>query len=469
MGYNQAGISYYFNFDSVPFNIVNEARAIGFLEANASICNAQGQMNFYTNGICIANANNDTMMNGDGLNPSPYTTSYEQYGIHIGQADIIIPFPDDSMKYYLFHETSEYAGTNYQPKNLFQSIVDMSLDGGLGAVILKNNPIIQDTLVYGELTACKHANGRDWWLICHSYNSDEYYKLLITPNGIQSITTQNIGSVFFEGGGGQSCFSPDGNWYARYNAYDSTDLDILSFDRCTGDFSNPINILFNDSAYVGGVAFSPNSQVLYVTSQSYIYQFDMTSANIPASQKTVATWDGYFSPQFPFASLFYMSQLANDGKIYISCGNSTVDIHVINYPNLLDTLCEVCQHCIHLPSYHSFGVPNLPNYYLGADTLSICDSVHVGIENTVKHLENHLSVYINSPAQKILVSAQGLAGKNYSLSIYDIRAREVFKSVGVLANQYFSTEINSILFSKGLYVISLQTEKEILNQKFVVE
>lgn len=75
MGYNQAGISYYFNFDSVPFSIVNEARVIGFLEANASICNAQGQMNFYTNGICIANANNDTMMNGDGLNPSSYTTS----------------------------------------------------------------------------------------------------------------------------------------------------------------------------------------------------------------------------------------------------------------------------------------------------------------------------------------------------------------------------------------------------------
>lgn len=206
MGYNGGGGCYYFNFDSIPLSIVTEARGMNFLETNASICNAQGQINFYTNGVYIANANNDTMMNGSGLNPGTYATTWANFGLLIGQADIILPFPDDSMKFYLFHETSEYVGTNYQPKNLFQSIVDMSLDGGLGAVTIKNNSIIQDTLIYGELTACKHANGRDWWLICHRFTSNDFYKLLITPNGIESITTQSIGSHIFVGGGGRLAF-----------------------------------------------------------------------------------------------------------------------------------------------------------------------------------------------------------------------------------------------------------------------
>ncbi|MBL0340606.1 MAG: hypothetical protein IPP71_06630 [Bacteroidetes bacterium] len=69
------------------------------------------------------------------------------------------------------------------------------LDGGLGGIVVgtKNVNAINDTLVYGRITGVKHANGRDWWILVHHYNDDEYYSILVTPTGILGPYTQNIG------------------------------------------------------------------------------------------------------------------------------------------------------------------------------------------------------------------------------------------------------------------------------------
>jgi hypothetical protein len=40
----------------------------------------------------------------------------------------------------------------------------MTLDNGLGAVVSKNNILFSDSLTM-NLFACRHANGRDWWLM----------------------------------------------------------------------------------------------------------------------------------------------------------------------------------------------------------------------------------------------------------------------------------------------------------------
>ncbi|MEO8088511.1 MAG: hypothetical protein ABI763_16950, partial [Bacteroidota bacterium] len=199
-------------------------RMMNFMQTNSSISNAQGNLLFYTNGIYIANTNNDTMLNGDNLNPSSFTTSSSQHGLTIDQADLIIPFPGNSTKYYLFHETAYYLSSlsAYVSYELYYSIVDMSLGGGFGEVIQKNVPIITDTLNTGCVTGCKHANGRDWWIICHSAKNNTYYTLLVTPYGIQGPFTQSIGSIltypFFIW---QTCFSPDGSKLASFTPNDT--------------------------------------------------------------------------------------------------------------------------------------------------------------------------------------------------------------------------------------------------------
>ncbi|MCX6292390.1 MAG: hypothetical protein NT126_11600, partial [Bacteroidetes bacterium] len=385
-GMNNLWVMGYSSWYGVPFggtnmdftggnlNISYQNRIMYFQETNGIICDRNGNFLFSSNGNFIANSQNDTMVNGSGLNPTSFTaqTPNDSLGLPLPQGNLIIPFPGDSMKYYLFHETFDDYGNTYCTLYLYYSVIDMVLDSGRGAVIQKNVILLSDSLVEGRLTACKHANGRDSWLICHQYNTNRYYKYLISPFGINGPYTQNIGVV--RGIWGQSVFSPDGNKFSYYEP-SLGDLDIMNFDRCTGSFSNLIHIAINDSAGIGGVAFSPNSQVLYVSSMNYVYQFDVTSTNVASTKTTVAIYDGYYSPQPPLATVFYLSQLAPDGKIYINCGNSTIDMHVINYPDSLGLSCNLCQHCIHLPTFNAFTIPNHPNYFLGAETGSLCDTV----------------------------------------------------------------------------------------------
>ena len=178
----------------------------------------------------------------------------------------------------------------------------MSLNGGLGAVISKNQVLISDKLNVGKLASVKHANGRDWWLVTHKAFSDKYYKLLVTPNGISTPIDQTVG-INMPADAGQVAFSPDGSKHAYY--YPNTGVQILDFDRCSGMFSNPIYFAINDSATDGGIAFSPSSQVLYVSSILKTYQFDLTATDINASKMIVAIWDSFLSPTIPPLATYF--------------------------------------------------------------------------------------------------------------------------------------------------------------------
>jgi len=168
------GISRY-DFSSGSLNISYDSLTkMNFATTNGVIYDRNGNLQFATNGAWILNSANDTMVNGTGLSPSIYTSLYDTSGLYLPQANLIIPHPGDSMKYYLFHETADDYGQTYCSYYLYYSIVDMTLDNGNGAVISKNNVILNDSLIAGRLTACKHANGRDWWIILHQMYSNKY-------------------------------------------------------------------------------------------------------------------------------------------------------------------------------------------------------------------------------------------------------------------------------------------------------
>ena len=84
-----------FNSGSLTMNIHD--RYMGFTETVGSISNSNGDLLFYSNGIYVANALDDTMQNGTGLNPSAYTSSIiATHGLAIPQGNLVIPFPGDS-------------------------------------------------------------------------------------------------------------------------------------------------------------------------------------------------------------------------------------------------------------------------------------------------------------------------------------------------------------------------------------
>ncbi|MBL0340260.1 MAG: hypothetical protein IPP71_04650 [Bacteroidetes bacterium] len=91
-------------FDTSNYILLNENRKMPFKGTQANISDSNGNLIMSSNGVWIANATGDTMMNGSGLNPSVFTSNWP-FGIPIGGINIILPLPADSSKYILFHKT----------------------------------------------------------------------------------------------------------------------------------------------------------------------------------------------------------------------------------------------------------------------------------------------------------------------------------------------------------------------------
>lgn len=387
------------NFQSGWPDTIRVERNMDISIANANISDSTGNLLFYSNGIYIANANNDTMLNGSGLNPSAFTSN-SYLGLNIQQGNLILPFPDHPTQYFLFHETLYYDQilNDYRSSELYYSKIDMSLDNQLGAVVEKNTILFSDTLTIGGITATRHANGRDWWIVVHKSFGQRYYTFLLSPIGVTGPYIQDIGyNIAPRDWVWQSCFSPDGSKFCTVFARDT--IDVMEFDRCTGTFFNCTSLYLNDSAAARGCAFSPNSNILYVSSMFYIYQYNIISANIDSTKTIVSVWDGYADIFSPFSTPFFLSKLANDHKIYINTSNGTRYFTVINEPDSLGLICNVLQHGLALPTYNAFTIPNFPNFSLGRLIGSVCDSVYTNRSIPVEPRQLRLRAIsdINSP------------------------------------------------------------------------
>jgi len=473
-GINNLWMMGYASFAGLPFGgidmdfisgtpvITYVTRSMEMSRAVSNISDANGNILFYTNGVYIADATGDTMLNGSGLNPSVYTSWYPD-GLPPPQMNMIIPDPGQSNIYHLFHCTLDDPPGSLTTRFLYRSIIDMNANGGLGSVIIKNQVVLNDSLNGGRITACKHANGRDWWIMVHKVNTNIYHKFLLTPYGLSGPFSQSIGSIRFVDLG-QAAYSFSGEYFAWYSVVD--DLDIFNFDRCTGLLSNPAHIAINDSATGVGVSFSPNSQFLYVSSTKYVYQFDVTAANIPATQTTVAVWDGFYSPNPPLATLFNVQQLAPDGKIYIATGNSTLHLHVINQPDSAGLACDLVQHGIPLPAFNYNSLPNHPNYFLGALPGSPCDTLTS--LNDDQAFDFKFGAYPNPNSGVFNIGYQLPQNTSGILEIYDVNGSLIW-SRPLPAWSTFQKIVLSDKITSGIYLIVIKAGNGYSSRKLMID
>ncbi|MFN8152833.1 MAG: T9SS type A sorting domain-containing protein [Bacteroidia bacterium] len=414
-------------FDSSSYLHSIEYRKMPFLGTEATICNSQGDFLMSTNGIWIANSNNDTMMNGGGLNPNGITVNWP-FGLPMTANAIFLPYPGDTTKYILFHHSAVSNGSYYPAYDLLYSIIDITGENGLGEVIVKNQVAFSDTLGWG-IAACKHANGRDWWISVQKDNSDVLFTLLLTPNGIDTVLSQSLNVIPSIGSTRQLCFSPDGTKFVTSKTDGGTVTDnfvqILDFDRCSGSFSNPNEVDVSSGGIGWGLCFSPSTSYVYSCSSSKVYQIDLT--NYIAD--TIASYDGYISPpgQTCCATSFWNMYLAANGKIYITSGSSVQHIHEMNYPDSAGTGCDLQQHAVDLTAYrHGRAVPNHPNYNLGPVVGSVCDTLGVGLPE-MQH-DFHFGISPNpvadGPVKIIYLLPENKSGV---FEVYDITGQLVYK------------------------------------------
>lgn len=333
-------------------------------EGTASICDADGQLLFYTNGEQVWDRFHAVMPNGSGLFGS-YSTS---------QSALIVPFPDDPHRYYIFTAPAQAGQWDGQP-NAAYSVVDMSANGGHGDVVTAN--VLLQGPVTERLTATRHANGRDVWVLYHLSESDAYLAYLVTCEGLQGPVVSQIGRAMVthaDGSGasiigcmklnrqGTRLASAWGNLipHSASDWWSSTYLDVLDFDNQSGQLSN----LRSDS--IGGtqalfsrgygVEFAPNGELVYLSDHglqngigcSTIRQYDLSAAD-PMDEIIVA--NGFQA----FGSL----QLAPDGRIYAARLNGAAYLSAIAAPDVAGSGCGFVDHAVELgANFSTWGLPN---------------------------------------------------------------------------------------------------------------
>lgn len=453
------------DFTTSSYSLVPYLRKMPFGDTEGNISDENGNFLMSSNGIWIANSIGDTMPNGTGLNPGFAATNFKDYGLTLLNGNIILPMPADSNRFVLFHQTIGDF-TNYST-DIFYTIIDKTLDGGKGDVVSKNNIAQSGAFGYG-MAACKHGNGRDWWVVALNNTGYIIHKFLLTPNNVQYVGSQNLNVPAYGDWTGQPVFSPDGSKFAYRHGFGNSsnfnqNLRLFQFDRCNANFTLDTLIDYSDSLVGFGTSFSSNSQFLYVSSIQHIYQFDTDASNIAASKQLVATNDTFVSPVPPVYTNFYAFYLAANGKIYITSTSSVVDLHEMDYPDSAGTACNVNLHNIHLPCFNVGTVPTHPNYYLGRLIGSPCDSL-----TSVSEIEHDFRFKIfpnpnNGNFNVMYLLPQNKTGR---LEISDISGRVVYTQT----LPQWSTLQNFSLpqLTNGIYNLTINSSNQVVNKKIVV-
>ena len=358
--------NWFFGFHmSIDFNgpapVVDTTSPMLSWEGCASISDENGNLLFYTNGDTVYNKNHQIMTKGINIGG----------GWSSAQSSIIIKKPCDKNIYYIF-TTGERENWGSINKGLRYTIVDMSLQGGLGEVVQKNIPL--HSPITERLAAVKHANGEDIWVVSHEFQTNNFLAHLVTSNGVSTNPViSSVGSPY-----GSTLyiqrtmkFAPDGSKLAS-NVHHFL-VEVFEFDNATGILSNPVKVDL-EGTYSYSLEFSPNGNLLYydVTKNNgstnpndftrNLYQVDMTKGWDSISFHNNKTDLGVSNPNPTWQATYRQSlQLAPDGKIYIHHGHVVNNyIGAINDPNVVGSGCNYNDSAL----FAKKGVGNLgfPNF-----------------------------------------------------------------------------------------------------------
>lgn len=458
------------NFSTDPPSTFHTS--INTLEACASISDSLGNLLFYTNGENIWNKGNEVMENGDSI-------EIHHTGGHSGvtQGVLIIPSDSKDSLYYVFYIAYVSGFIEY-------AIVNMKENAGEGKVVEKNLVLNNIDYVTEKMTAVKHGNGRDWWLIMMGSAMEgdstpfKFVKYLITPSSIEGPYYQDA-AFFYEDEMyttlGQMKFCKNGS---KLISTREKRLDIYDFDRCTGNFSNLITIDTVDTEWIYGAEFSEDGDKIYVSSGDYpnapkiLYQFCFSCASDINSTKKVI-----YDPLY-IGERFTQMQLAENDKIYLASydylhieapNELNTHLSVINSPDNEGLSCNFDTSTISTGGKMArLGLPNMPNYNLGALTGSDCDTL--GLDTVISNIQLTetiaVSVFPNPASGYITIKSQFTDHKNVYATVFNCTGKRV-KSVKVLSDQQ---KINIDELAPGIYFIELVKDNLPLGREaFIVE
>lgn len=364
------GHNVWIDFKSGAVTVAATPKPFDCFEGSSAISNRSGQLLMYTNGQTVFDKNGNPMLHGTGLEGKTSAANC-----------LIAKLPGcEERFYYIFT-----VGSHEENDLLKFSIVDMSLNGGLGGVVsASKNQHLSSQNASEKLTYAIHENGQDIWILAHKAVGDEFWSYLLTPTGLNSVIISKSGYSFptaFQSAGNM-CISPDqkkiGITYHDYNwSGIASNFQILSFDNRTGKIGDKLyECLASPWSVIYDLAFSPNSRFVYVTTfhswlaqNNIVHQYDLNSVDFCNS---VASF-------FGSTCITPGIELAPDNKIYFAQTDMDYKgqsyLGIINNPDLKGAACDLKQIGLTLPQ----GTTSLTNLCQGAATHK---DIEIGIDTS---------------------------------------------------------------------------------------
>jgi gliding motility-associated-like protein len=284
------------------------------------------------------------------------------------QGALIVPFPADDQRYYIFTlDELEVDPTNpVADDGLRYSIVDMTLNGGLGDVQTNNMNTQLGTDLTEKLIVIRSAEIQGFWVIAHRRNTNEFLAWKIDECGISAQPVISAVGSFFSGAAlgategwmGAMDASPDGNRIGMPVDW-SDRLEFFDFNKTTGVVSNPLTVNVLDDSNPPflrkyGACFSPDGSKFYYTNINSVYQLNLgtyTSSAIASSNTLI------YSPTLePNNYPCFQIEQAPNNKLYVAIGN-TERLDEISNPNAPGLSCGYVTNAINLASVCQLGLP----------------------------------------------------------------------------------------------------------------
>jgi len=323
-GQGENNVWCYANHSAMDFNLGYPVFINSSVNAGNGVAMTDGGGNliFYADAGTVFDRNGNVMPNGSGM--AGYAGSL--------QGVAIVRSFNNPNQYYLFTNKDAYDVNG--PWGVFYSVIDMTLNGGYGDVMVNQKNILLDIKMFQKMLVMR-GNGCFVWLLLHERDDHIFHAFKIDATGIATTPViSNSGFVNYPNAypWGEMCKSPNDSNIVLVNTSLHSMVEVHSFDRNNGIVNNAIEL---DSNIGQVISFSPDGSKLYVDATNVFYelcQYDFSlMPNVPAVINSKQVIDSNCCHRYKGL------RVGPDDKMYVI---NDSNIYVINYPNMPGIACN---------------------------------------------------------------------------------------------------------------------------------